>query len=122
MSKINLLRGQSLLDICIQEYGSLEGIGILLLDNQSLNLEMTTEIGTPLNIRQNPSPTLIQDQAQMNYFRDNQITVANGKDYTITNEVDQGECSAFSDGFSDGFGCPVIEESFSDGFSDAFAN
>ena len=122
-SKAIVQEDQSIFDLALQEYGAIQGIPLLLSLNKEVNLGAQMAIGSLMNIKISPLASEIPNLSQLNYYRDRQISVVNGREYVITNEVDSPEdCSGFSDGFSDGFGCPEIQEAFSDGFSDGFSN
>lgn len=60
--------GQSIWDLAIQEYGSIEEVFGLLDANPVLQINNEPEAGTKINIEQEPD---VQNREQMDYFRGN---------------------------------------------------
>ena len=77
MTNYTIKEGQTLLDIAIQKYGSIEGIAFLLEDNPGI-IEVTDSLisGTMLNIRDD---SYIIDQTVVDYLKEKSITLATGQ-------------------------------------------
>jgi hypothetical protein len=77
MTKYIIKEGQTLLDIAVQKYGSVEGIQYLLEDNASIT-EVTDELksGDTLIIRDD---SYIIDKTVVNYFKEKNISLATGE-------------------------------------------
>lgn len=70
MKRINVKPGQSVFDIAIQEYGSAQGVAILMEDNDISALEL--QVGQELHIRDE-----VIDKNVVNYFKSRSLTPAN---------------------------------------------
>ncbi len=82
MYKVIALDGHTLMDICIQEYGSISMLFTLWLDNRdnisnlaSYGLNGDLSEGDELNIRLSPEGV---NKAEMEFFRTKQIKVKTG--------------------------------------------
>ncbi len=73
MSNIIVLNGQSLFDIALQEYGSIEAVFQLADDNGITNITDSLIPGTELIIDEN----MIIDKNVVNYYKNNAIYPAN---------------------------------------------
>jgi hypothetical protein len=90
---IIVLEGQSVWDLALQEYGSPEGVGQLMIDNPGLlDFENSPVAGTKILIDE----TKVIDKDNVLVFKQSNSKPANG----ITNEELQ---VAFTSGFSMGF-------------------
>lgn len=75
MRVINVKKGQDLLDVALQEYGSAEGVIKLIEDNLTLTLESDLLVGQELTIIQEP------DKAEIvNYYSKFNHIVTSGTD------------------------------------------
>jgi hypothetical protein len=72
MSSIIVLYGQSLFDIAVQEYGSIEAVFQLADDNDIYDITAELSPGTELIIDKN----MIIDTNVVNYYKNNNITAA----------------------------------------------
>lgn len=64
--------GQSLIDICMQEYGAVVALPLLLEDNQEVSLASPLREDTLLKFQVNPIPTVPINRANLdNYRREN---------------------------------------------------
>jgi len=68
-------KGQSVFDMTIQEYGSINALMLMLCDNPGINESSILCPGQKLCFRRTVPEEIISDQAVMNYFRDNRIRV-----------------------------------------------
>lgn len=91
--KIIVLDRQTLWDIAIQEYGTVEAVFDLLSDNPSLTINTALIAGQQLIIS---SPVMNQDV--YDYFKKNNLNPVS--DVRDVSEITDG---AFTDGFSSGF-------------------
>ena len=73
MNNVKTYKDQSVFDIAIQEYGSIEGVFDLLKNNPGLEFDSDIESGTALNT----SGTII-DQSVVDYYKKNNIKPATG--------------------------------------------
>jgi len=91
MSKtITVLDGQTIWDIAIQHYGSIEGVFQIIKDNEGVDLKKGVNVGQLIKILAEPINKPIVD-----YYSDNNLKpVSRGNDLTE---------NGFSDGFSNGF-------------------
>lgn len=87
MNKVTVKNDQTIYDIAVQEYGSIEGIFWLMEDNPELNLQDDLVVGGQLLIRDS-----VIDPELKSYLQENGVSPANGggKDPGI---------SAFTNGF-----------------------
>ncbi len=93
MKKIHQLNGQSLIDIAIQEYGTIEGLELILLNNPHVNLhsqQMELEI----------QPKIINAKAGeiLKLFKSIDMEIMGREVGSIATSLNQ-----FSDQFSDQF-------------------
>jgi hypothetical protein len=90
---ITVIEGQSVWDICIQEYGDTSAMQDLLVDNPTvLNLQTTPVPGSKVLIDESK----IKDKDIVNLFKE----TSNKPAYAV--EVVEGP-TAFTSGFSNGF-------------------
>lgn len=73
MSNIITMPDQSVFDIAIQEYGSIEGVFNLLRANPELEFDSNIQPGTVLKIEGEPVKQTIVD-----FYRNNKIQLATG--------------------------------------------
>lgn len=68
-------QGQDIYDLCIQEYGGIRAIYLLLADNPSLDLIRALEAGEYIRFRVEPPDTVPIDRNTMDFFRVQEIRV-----------------------------------------------
>lgn len=84
--EVKVKPGQTIYDLALQEYGSIEGVVIIAQEND-LDLEEDLVEGSTIRINSNPI-----DQSIVNYYKDNGIFPKSGGDINVA-------ISGFSDGF-----------------------
>lgn len=67
--KITVGQGQTIYDIAIQEYGSIDGVDLLLKDNPSLDMATMLAPGSILHIKSEPIDKAIVDHYKINDIR-----------------------------------------------------
>lgn len=67
--------GQDIFDLCLQEYGGLNALFLLLADNPQLNLVRQLTPGEQINLRVEVPANVPLNKNQMDYFRANNIRV-----------------------------------------------
>lgn len=72
MKTITAAYGQSIEDICLQEYGSLEGLSLLLADNE-LGMDSLLYAGQPIVIQDDANAVSDSAKAVRQYLRDNAL-------------------------------------------------
>lgn len=73
MTDYRVRYGQTIFDVAVQNYGTVEGVAILLEDNPGLTLNSDLEVGSTLRV--NGERAL--DQGRVNYFRERGIIISN---------------------------------------------
>ncbi len=91
MADLKVQQGQTIYDLAIQAYGSVEGVFQLIEDNDWLDLESTPTVGKKVVVKGD-----FIDEPTANYVDRYQVVPANG-------DGDNPFAGAFSDGYSDGF-------------------
>lgn len=81
-------QGQDIYDLCIQEYGNIEAVFLLLADNPHINLEDKLEPGVSIKFRVELPEYIDINKSQMDFFRNNRI------------RVNTQETIIYSDGFT----------------------
>jgi hypothetical protein len=75
--EVRVVRGQSLFDLAIQEYGSVEEVYRLLDDNpEVITVDAELMPGSILKVQERPQ---LEDERTMNYFRTRNLKVATGE-------------------------------------------
>lgn len=96
MSKVKVISNQNLLDIALQEYGSVEGvINLVVANNRSITDDLFA--GDELIIDADPV-----DQLMLDFYRKNQIKPATG--VPLLNMACRFTDRAYTNGFNCGFG------------------
>ena len=72
--------GQTIWDIAIQHYGSVEGVWLLTADNEPLDFDTMLADGDGLRIRESPADCTDCDLTALAYFRKLGIEINNGDD------------------------------------------
>lgn len=70
--------GQDIYDLCIQEYGSIEAVFLLLEDNPEIDLQTTLQSGQVLNFRVELPIELPRKTTEIQYFRNTKTRVRCG--------------------------------------------
>jgi hypothetical protein len=73
-------KGQSAIDLAIQEYGTAEAVFLVLEDNPALSLLDNVEPGTQVVFRLNPPVEIVPGQEVMEFMRRNEVRI-NSQDY-----------------------------------------
>jgi hypothetical protein len=67
--------GQDIYDLCLQEYGNLEAVFLLLEDNPDIDLQIELQAGQTLNFRVVLPVEIPRKNAEMQFYRDNKVRV-----------------------------------------------
>lgn len=79
MSKVNVADGQTLWDIALQEYGSVEGVFILMAENPFVgNINQELEPGIQLNVKSEPIAKDVKS-----YYQRNRVHPTSGSNLEI---------------------------------------
>lgn len=71
-------QGQDIYDLCLQEYGDIETIFVLLEDNPEIDLEGQLEVGQKLIFRVELPLEVPRHNAELQFFRNSNIRVNSG--------------------------------------------
>ncbi len=94
IKEVIIEKGQTLYELSVQHYGSVEGLFLLMNDNNISSVNHSLQVGDKLKIKSEAI-----DQSIVDYYTKNSIVVNSG----FNTPIITGVTRAFSSGFSTGF-------------------